>query len=176
MKTVSAGNMIGTFLFVAMATMLASSPAGAAPLTNCDFFTACSKWVIPTLNICPGGDKAYTQCNGRIKHNVKTDTATVDIATQNVNSQWCGMSASENGPWNTIKCANKFTTIQQWVHKRNLQDDAPWFLNKYIKIQISAAQYQGGWGNYNSKGNPRDCVMIKTSSFFANPNGTPCSQ
>ncbi|GBG73132.1 hypothetical protein CBR_g12849 [Chara braunii] len=175
MKTVSAGSMIGTFLFVAMATMLASSPAGAAPLTNCDFFIACNKWVIPTLKICPGGDTAYTQCAGGIVHHVNTGPATVDIETQNVNSDWCAMSAGANGPWNAIKCANKFSTIQEWVHKKNLQDDAPWFLNRYIKIHISAAEYKGGWGNYNSNGRARDCVMIRTSSSFAKPNGTPCA-
>ncbi|GBG89978.1 hypothetical protein CBR_g50068 [Chara braunii] len=175
MKTVSAGSMMAAFLFAAMATMLATSPAGATqPLTHCDFYLSCNKWSIPELNICPGGDVAYSRCTGRIMHHVKTDTAEVDIKSATVNSGGCAMSSSADGPtWDTIKCANKFSTVQDWIHKRNLQDDAPWFLNKYIKINISAVQYTGGWGNYIG-GKDRDCVMIKTSSDFANPDGSEC--
>eukprot|EP00244_Chara_vulgaris_P007901 TRINITY_DN2960_c2_g1_i1.p1 TRINITY_DN2960_c2_g1~~TRINITY_DN2960_c2_g1_i1.p1 ORF type:complete len:177 (+),score=16.48 TRINITY_DN2960_c2_g1_i1:205-735(+) len=162
------------FKAVAMAVLvlamcMASSPTVAGqsqdpePIDFCDFYlgyTGKHTWRV--IRPRQKGDKMYLYV-GTIRHWVNNKEEKVKVA----NSKSCMYAECPTCTWEEVKCSHVFYTNEAWVSTRTFNgNNLDRFLNKYVKVVFSAAQYRDGGRNYNSNGNVRDCLMFKTGNSW----------
>ncbi|GBG73124.1 hypothetical protein CBR_g12841 [Chara braunii] len=148
-----------------LAMCMASSPVAVAdaPKDYCDFYLHNDgrdvwKVILPQRK----GDKVYLSV-GVIRHWESNEARKVKVA----NSRSCKYSDFADCCWQEVECSHMFKASQAWLASQNFNgQDLGRFLNKYIRVQISAAQYKEGDDNFNSDGDERDCLTFKTGDHF----------